>query len=589
MEGLSRKETHAGIISCIEDVMREIESVGGHSDDAHQRTVALRDALNASAPVRRLPGELLVKIILDVKDDARDDIIKSISQLIKMTHVCHRWRVVATTSPTLWSTIYYGQHALGKLDMIRMCLHRSQLAPLEPRVEWQYIDDALRFLDAADKHRIAGLCILTEPGHELQNLPRCLDAMTNVVRLEQRMPSLELNYLDRYRLELIEFFVKRPPQLHLPAAHAARLRKLSVEHASVPANISLSSLRCLEMTSNHPNHTAWLSMVKHCPTLEVVRLTRTYLATWIYAFPGVHQGSSVTTGVGHWPGGVHISMPGLHTLALTQLGPDFIIAILNRFRFPRVAQVFLDFREHSAIRAEGSSPLSYLRAFGGMCTHNTLALSTLSLEVVMDDEDLYITTWSSRIPDPRRESQIEVIVPSRTVDADSGPRLMLESLKPFSSSPLTFLCISTWIPIGDALCLKLLRQYPLLEELRVARSANAFRMLNALYEPVTPGAGTLVCGGLKVLALYLDSVTDLTTHLMDMVSYRLSCGARQLEGLHLTTKASRRYSLRRDLYARLSEHLSGLVGEVQVTYDEGKLDHRASRTLRIHSEFDSID
>ena len=57
---------------------------------------ALRDALNAPAPAHRLPGELLAKIIiLSVKDDD----IHFVSQLIKVTHVCQRWRAVTTTTP----------------------------------------------------------------------------------------------------------------------------------------------------------------------------------------------------------------------------------------------------------------------------------------------------------------------------------------------------------------------------------------------------------------------------------------------------------------------------------------------------------
>ncbi|KAH9923576.1 hypothetical protein B0H21DRAFT_158779 [Amylocystis lapponica] len=85
---------------------------------------------NSSAPVNRLPVELLVAIFSRLPS-FEDTLVFFIDQyyvsLITMTAVCRHWRAVALATPTLWTQI----DAAKPLELTNLCLARSMSMPIE--------------------------------------------------------------------------------------------------------------------------------------------------------------------------------------------------------------------------------------------------------------------------------------------------------------------------------------------------------------------------------------------------------------------------------------------------------------------------
>ena len=79
--------------------------------------VTIRLALNQTAPVNRLPPEIIARA-LEFRSGEKD--------LISATHVCHRWRSALSSSPSLWTEVVFRD-----TDQVLTHLTRSGALPID--------------------------------------------------------------------------------------------------------------------------------------------------------------------------------------------------------------------------------------------------------------------------------------------------------------------------------------------------------------------------------------------------------------------------------------------------------------------------
>lgn len=169
---------------------------------------------NSILPIHRLPNELLINIFLLV--------IRSGTSLIKMSHVCYRWRAVALDCPALWTSIHTDNG-----DCLKAHLRRSHTMAVD--ITWDLLDvkssekmEAFVHILRPHAQRISGLrCSFKRS--VMKTLLSCLDFP---------LPSLETLELatvkDRIRAPLISS--DRP----IFVEHAASLRFLSLSGIVIP-------------------------------------------------------------------------------------------------------------------------------------------------------------------------------------------------------------------------------------------------------------------------------------------------------------------------------------------------------------------
>lgn len=98
----------------------------------HSRAIRMLQArLNASAPISKLPPELLSEIFIHVASDRaqvheRAPLYHPYWTWISVLQVCTHWRAVAIASPRLWSRIVVTMHP----EWMKEVLQRSRSAPL---------------------------------------------------------------------------------------------------------------------------------------------------------------------------------------------------------------------------------------------------------------------------------------------------------------------------------------------------------------------------------------------------------------------------------------------------------------------------
>lgn len=94
----------------------------------------LKQLLNASRPIMRLPEEILGEVFLHYQahqllwadsEDSEDYPCGKFYTWMEITHVCHRWREVALRMPLFWRNI-----KATRPEMVQLLLARSSYAPL---------------------------------------------------------------------------------------------------------------------------------------------------------------------------------------------------------------------------------------------------------------------------------------------------------------------------------------------------------------------------------------------------------------------------------------------------------------------------
>lgn len=536
---MSRSETHAWAVAQLDNAFREVEEARRVLERSQRRRRDLYVILNSSAPVNRLPDELLIDIILHMKHHAHAHRLRFGRTWIRMTHVCHRWRATALNATTLWHPIYFnGQHIKGKLDTAQLCLQRSSPASVEVCIASRCFNEAMESL-AAQEHRVAGVRVFdVSVRHDLPAIARGLVTMTN-------LESLALSTL-----------FQRPTgdaTLHIPAMHAARLRKLNLQSVSLELAAPLANLTHLELSSYNPDYAAWICLIKGCPKLDLLWLKHPDEKSCRIMNGGPRSAADLLAeGISNWEEApAPRVMQDLRTLKL-ELHFDLIIFILQRFAFPQMTHMSFDVRYNNP----EPSALSMLAALRRMPTHDSLISSTRSLSIILGGY-LHVSAWPTPRADVSRRRLLRIALCSQR-SKDTGPLIMREVLDTFSSSPLTFLCIDAWMLLDDLLCLRVLRQFPGLEELRLSGSETIANMLDALCQPADPMTNSkpLVCKELKVLNLYATySVLEALTAVLDAILSRNVQKALRLKELRLTGKNL--HHLRSA--AHLVERVKGLV------------------------------
>jgi len=87
----------------------------------------LKSRRNALAPISRLPPETLAEIFSLLSPSADDSEDVPYLEWIRVTHVCHRWREIALSSPYLWNYISFTEMTLAGIPEI---LARAKTSPL---------------------------------------------------------------------------------------------------------------------------------------------------------------------------------------------------------------------------------------------------------------------------------------------------------------------------------------------------------------------------------------------------------------------------------------------------------------------------
>lgn len=104
--------------------------------------------INDSSEVSRLPTELLEKIFLHVTTGSDWQHTKS---LLAITHVCHRWRMLARGSRHMWTKIRLPSHP----ELVKATLRRSAGVLLDVGVFWN--GECTRNLGADDDDLVTTL------------------------------------------------------------------------------------------------------------------------------------------------------------------------------------------------------------------------------------------------------------------------------------------------------------------------------------------------------------------------------------------------------------------------------------------------
>jgi hypothetical protein len=95
--------------------------------DALQVLSLIRSTKNTFALINKMPLDVLTLVPHYWEDSNRD------KNLIKLTHVCHSWRVVFTSHPSLWTRL-----DCTNIDKTRVYIERSRSFPLEVSLDGVY-------------------------------------------------------------------------------------------------------------------------------------------------------------------------------------------------------------------------------------------------------------------------------------------------------------------------------------------------------------------------------------------------------------------------------------------------------------------
>ena len=86
-----------------------------------QMLSSVRSTKNSFVPINRIPPEVLSLVAHNCDED---------EDLITLTHVCHRWREIFTSCPSLWTSL-----ECEVVDKTRVYLERSKASPLKISLE----------------------------------------------------------------------------------------------------------------------------------------------------------------------------------------------------------------------------------------------------------------------------------------------------------------------------------------------------------------------------------------------------------------------------------------------------------------------
>ncbi|KAL7279746.1 hypothetical protein ACG7TL_006153 [Trametes sanguinea] len=232
----------------------------------------LNEATNASRDVNKLPPEILAYIFSLVPRDLPSHGMaqlgaKQTYDLVPLTHVCRRWRVIALSASPLWSTVCETMPSHVASHAFRA---RAGLVPLTVYVDRPYPSAALRTLLATEGKNIAELEL-----HDLQELPPVQLASE---LLSFSAPSLERIVVHSRTARVIheQPSVEAPEAIQLCRGDTPRLKHLEFHGVPfLPAN-HFTALTYLSL-SYYDSPIAWalddlLGLLSRSPMLQTIRL-----------------------------------------------------------------------------------------------------------------------------------------------------------------------------------------------------------------------------------------------------------------------------------------------------------------------------
>ncbi|KAH9923395.1 hypothetical protein B0H21DRAFT_159608 [Amylocystis lapponica] len=220
---------------------------------------------NSTLPVNGLPHELLVDIFRIVRDTNRSTWSRRMVW-IWLTHVCHYWRAVALSAPSLWDEI-----VVTSLPLLQTFIRRSRSTVL-----------AITLPDAIT-NSAALATIITQHAPRIKTLNMLYNAVHSVIpHLKCQMSSvrnlvLETPYTNGYSTDEDEL-----PDIYITKDQFPNLRSLSLTRFVLswtsPLFTSLAHLHLIDLPD--PEVSALLDIFAACPALETLSVCIAGLATY---------------------------------------------------------------------------------------------------------------------------------------------------------------------------------------------------------------------------------------------------------------------------------------------------------------------
>ncbi|EPQ51175.1 hypothetical protein GLOTRDRAFT_96609 [Gloeophyllum trabeum ATCC 11539] len=298
------------------------------------------------SPVDGLPAELLTQIFLFGHRD--DDAVKENGMVLKsgpdfevlVSHVCHRWREVATRTPFLWTRLRF--RLVSHLTRGQLYIERSRNQLLDILVD-----------TATEDRHVPGITIFKDEFNPVfdviaPQVHRWRSFVLKVrstsckagarARLSTCGPAPNLETLELYHYQdwgngqnLYLSTSKRPVcifEAFLPKIRNISLIGVNLVWDECPFFSNLKSLEfALHIESVRPTYPQWERMLRASPELEKLGLH--------YSGPQVDSAWSCEP----------IVLERLEDLALTYLDSDYLCRLLRPLRMPRLRLLRLDAEE----------------------------------------------------------------------------------------------------------------------------------------------------------------------------------------------------------------------------------------------------
>lgn len=286
----------------------------------------VRRQTNALVPIARLPPEILSRIFHECAQDERS-LLWGLPW-IKVTHVCHHWRAVSLSAPTLWERVTLSSRVSG--EPVQEWLVRSQDTPLKifvaaghcplPPEEFRRLIFA-PILDVLPRVRLLSLCL---PRTIIRSFawPRSWTSLEHLSISDVTSPQPKVEDRTGIDEELLQTLDERFPRLKTLITH---LYPFDLKTFSLPT--SLTTLKVTNMSTPGDGTVT---------VTETVQALRQFTSLEHLSLVNVLPDDSPA----NWPVTAPIPFPSLQKLRLR--GSAHLIAWLLRIlKFPSTTQVRL--------------------------------------------------------------------------------------------------------------------------------------------------------------------------------------------------------------------------------------------------------
>jgi len=303
--------------------------------DALEMLGLVRSMKNHFAPISKIPLDVFSLIPKYLGDDGDD------KNLIAMTHVCHGWRELLTTCPSLWGRLW-----CESIDRTRVYIERSKSAPLDISLyDWVDTDNLEEAFLLVVPHisRIKSLYI-DVAGDLLQNLtphlscPAPLLSKLTIVNNDVPTDAFDTIFLNGDLKSLCSLSLSGATT-HLPWRNLSKLTTFSLECAQV-GETSITQLldffedahHLRDITLSHsipPSSDASPGRVLSLPHLEKLTVELDLVNSILLNHLSIPAGASLTLTSGFT--GDKSPVPDFLPKTLENLGNIFPISSINLF------------------------------------------------------------------------------------------------------------------------------------------------------------------------------------------------------------------------------------------------------------------